>query len=317
VVLDRAEAFARAHAASSEQAAGLAVAIRAYRAGLADLALVGSVQTVLQVYSGVRGNDDAAIPLAVAVALLEAGIHTLDDVADGDTGEIWTGYTPAEISLFGTGLIGAVAPLAVASLSTSAQTRTDLSRILARGLITTGAGQQVDLRLQQSTEVTLDAIEEADLMKSGERRATWAAMAARLADAPPEASQAYVEMARATGTAAQISSDCRELLVDQDSRDLVRGTRTFPIALFLGNQHGSARQEFLDLLDLARVSAEARGKVRQRLSEAGVHHLSGMIVEKYCRRARAALAAAAPSEPSATLLKGLIASVSFAVRNPR
>lgn len=269
----------------------------------------------LLVYGGVRGETEPALPLAVVTTLLFLGLDILDDLADGDRPEHWGDHRAAEIHLAAATLLCALPQLLLSDLDAAPAVRDRMQRTLAEGLLRMSAGQQQDLARVDAVAVTPDEVRASVEAKSGEELALFAAMAAQLAEAPAEVVERYAAMARALGTAGQLSSDCYELFQDPACRDLVHGARPLPVALHLERVSGEERNSFLRLLDQARqpgnAGEAARESVRKRLREAGDLRRAAFVVEVHVQRALRLLEEAAPQEPARSGLRAIIALISF------
>ena len=265
----------------------------------------------LHVYAALRGDDAAAVPLTAALALLGLGIDLLDDMADGDLPAYWSVYRPSEINLAALTLIAALPQLALANLDAPLATIVAMQRTLARACMRISAGQHRDLAFAGAPDVTVEEVEASVTGKWGEVVALFAVLAAQFAGACPEVVEAYETLGRTLGTAWQFAEDCYDLFTAPRSRDLGNGVRTLPIVLYLERQTGTARTQFLDLLDQARNDSGAQAAVRQRLREAGVLRHCAFIVEVYCQRAQHLLEQVQAQEPGRSGILHMIATMSF------
>lgn len=310
--LGLAGAFALSQARTPHQRRLLETALLGLRAqaGEPDMPLP-FVRLPLLVYAGLRGEEGPAVPLAAATALLFLGIDIFDDLADGDLPSHWNGTPAPEINLAAATLLCALPQLAIAGLDAPAARLAAMHRTLAEGLLRMSAGQERDLAMAGSDDVTPEEVEASVAAKSGEELAIFASLAAQFAGAQPEVMNMYAQLGRALGTGGQLASDCYDLFTAPHSRDLASGTRTLPIAMHLRRQVGEDRTSFLRLLEQARKDALAQEAVRHRLRAAGEIRRCAFLVEVYCQRALRALKQADPLEPAATSLKALIDVVSF------
>lgn len=305
----------------SDQVAGLAVtepqrdllstAVTGLKLQAQEDELLIFARLPLLVYAGCGGEAMAALPLAAATTLLFLGIDILDDLADGDLPEHWHGYRPSEINLAAATLLAALPQLIISELDAPASRLAAMQRSLAQGMLRMSAGQQRDLALAGSAVVSPQEVEDLVAAKSGEEVAMFAALAAQFAGAAPAEVNAYKEFGEALGTGAQLSSDCHDLFQASHSKDLANGTRTLPMALYLKRLSAEERTGFLTLLEQARVDEAAQDAVRRRLRPSGVVRLCAFVVEMYCQRALGALERAAPLEPAAAGLRGLVDGISF------
>ena len=265
----------------------------------------------LHVYAALHGDDTAAVPLTAALVLLGLGIDLLDDMADGDLPPDWSVYRPSEINLAAMTLIAALPQLALADLDAPPATIVAMQRTLARGCMRISAGQHRDLAFAGATDVTVEEVEASVTGKWGEVVAMFAALAAQCAGACPEVVEAYETLGRTLGTGWQFAEDCYDLFTAPRSRDLGNGVRTLPIVLYLERQTGTARMQFLDLLEQARTDIGAQAAVRHRLRAAGVLRHCAFIIEVYCQRARRLLEQVQAQDPGRGGILHMIATMSF------
>jgi geranylgeranyl pyrophosphate synthase len=230
---------------------------------------IPSIDLPLAVYGAIRGEEDGAVPLAAACALVCLAASLFDDLADGDRQSHWARYAAGEINLAAVIMLCALPPLILTKLDVLPLLRLRLQQILAEGALRICAGQQADLALTGKHDVETAEVEAAATGKTGERFATYCRMAAELAAAEPEATALYETFGREIGMGRQFVSDCHELLVDPECRDLVHGTRTLPIVAHMNRLSGADRSYFLDLLDRARTDRRAEETVRRELQSSG------------------------------------------------
>lgn len=297
------------HAVTAEQRRLMTTAIGDLRDRLGRSgpdAYLRCVRIPMAVYAAVRGNGQAALPVATALTALHAGLNVLDDVMDGDPRPWWLLYRPAEVLLAAFTLIGALPQLALAAVHAPPRTIAAMQRELAATGMVMSAGQQADIAMTRAVRPSTSTVERSVQRKSGAAHALAATLAARLAGARAPQRLAFGRVGRAIGTAAQLASDCHDLFLTVDSRDLAHGTRSLPVALYLESLRGGNRERFLALLEAARTDASVRGMVRQQLIAANVLQACAMIIETYCREAHTALNRAGGQEPDLSALRCLI-----------
>ena len=224
-----------------------------------------SIELPLAVYAATTGEEEGAVPLAAACALVCLCAKLFDDLADGDRQAYWAERSGAEINLAAATMLCALPPLLLARLDIAPMRRLRLQQILAEGLLRISAGQQTDLALTGKDEVTVAAVEAAVAGKTGERFATYCALAAEMAGVMPQAAALFASFGREIGIARQFLSDCHELLFDQECRDLTHGTRTMPIVTHVSALTRGDRSRFLALLDRARTDRQAHEEARREL----------------------------------------------------
>jgi heptaprenyl diphosphate synthase len=145
--------------------------------------------------------------------------------------------------------------------------------------------------------------------KSGQEMAICASLAAQLAGASAEQIERCAALGLALGTAGQLASDCHDVFSSPHSKDLAAGTRTLPIVLALNRLEGSARADFLALLERARHDEAAREAVRRHLHAAGVVRPCALTIEVYRQRALRLLDSLGAREPARGRLQALIQPV--------
>ncbi|MGE3600333.1 MAG: polyprenyl synthetase family protein [Dehalococcoidia bacterium] len=306
--------FVRRHAAGDAQARLLEAALagRPDRdPGVGEQGYRRFVRIPRAVAAAVCGDAARAQPLTVALALLHTGLDTLDDLMDGDPRAWWQGFRSAEVLLAGATLVSALPQLLIAELDAPPETIARMQRALAEAGMVISAGQQRDIAGAGRDDLTVEDVTAVVVAKSGEVHGLAAKLAAQLAGADDEMAACYHQMGRALGAAAQFVSDCYDIVVAPDSRDLRQGTRTLPVVLALTAMKGDERTGFCSLLKQAETDAVARTAIRQRLLEAGVVRRAAMTIDIYCRRAYAALANAGASGSAKSDLEQLIRDCSL------
>ncbi|MBI4371103.1 MAG: polyprenyl synthetase family protein [Elusimicrobia bacterium] len=250
----------------------------------------------LLVHGGITGREEEALPLTALGQFLYLGLDISDDVADGDAGDRWPGYSVWELQLASSLFVSALPQILLAELNTSADIRRKIQRRFANGLLELAAGQQMEFRMTGKPAVRPQDVEESVRGKSS-GVATLASLAALLAGAKPDRINAYEDMGRGLGTAAQLATDFHDLFRAPASRDLRNGTRTLPIALALGQSSPTEQGRLLTLLKEAESSLSKQEKTRAVLSSKGVGRFTAFLIELYCERARKSLNLAAPRKP--------------------
>jgi geranylgeranyl pyrophosphate synthase len=261
-----------------------------------------AVRLPLAVSEAVCGDARRGLPVAATMLLIRAGMDTLDDLMDGDPRPWWGEFRTAEVLLAGSTLVAALPPLAIFDFGAPPARIARMLRALAEAGMILSAGQQGDLTAAGRRGLTVLDVEACAARKSGEVHALGARLAAELAGAPAGAAVRFARLGRELGIASQFASDCYDLFVAEESRDLLHGTRTLPLILHAQTLAASTCDEWWALLDRACTDAEARAAVRRRLQESGDLRLSAVVVEIHCRRAYDVLAqCGAAAEPAAAL----------------
>ena len=296
--LDEAERFVRGQVADADLRRLFDMAFTRIRGELrnrmADISAIACVRTPRAVYTALAGDGAAhgemLRRLEMAGLLIYMGIDLWDEVMDRELPAIWSGINPDEVALAAVTLFSALAPLALDQPDVPADTRVAMQRTLARGYIAIAAGQRQDLALTGTAAPTSAEAEAAIAGKSGAVFAMLAELAALAAQAPERQITAASALGMALGIAQQLRSDCFDLFFAPHSKDLARGVRTLPLALYLEKLEPQERAAFVEILDQARTEDVARRQVRAALSAAGILRACALLTELHVQRARAALA---------------------------
>lgn len=310
-VLERARSLLERVAVTGAQHEALLAGLAHLEPSIADVTMPACIHLPVLAYGAVRRDLKRAIPLAAATALLNAGRHLLDDVVDGQLEATEGAFHPGEAVLLGAGFLCVLPQLVLLELDAPLACRVRLQRTLLAGLVRMHAGQQSDLALTGSGNPSPLEVEASARGKTGATYAMYAALGAKLANAPPWQVERLTAMGLAFGTAFQFGSDCADVLGDGHSADLAAGTRTLPLALYLSRLTDADRPPFLCLLEEARTNSEAQAEVRARLRRSGAVRACGIVVEAYRQRALQALDEAHPEEPAASSLREMIDRVAI------
>jgi hypothetical protein len=250
------------YATDPRQRALLENGLRELRAARPSPGWLTPVHLPLLVHGALAGDDEPAVPLTVAVSLLQLGIDLLDHIADGEVDACWSGQPLAVVQLASVGFLCAVPQVALAEVPAPPAIRARLHRELATGLFEVGAGQQRELAPGGDGPPSVADVRAGVAGKTGACRALFARLAAVLAGASVPETEGYARLAFHLGNALQWRSDLDDLLSD-NSRDLAAGTTTLPLALWLSSLRGEERARAWELLRRAREEAGARRQVRQ------------------------------------------------------
>ena len=288
-VVERAEELALNFSCTPLQRRLLRTALQGFKTQTLNWELPPFIGLPMLIYGSLRGNQEPAVPLAVATSFTYLGADILDDLADGDLPSHWEGYNPWEINLAGVTLLCVLPQLILAELDVPPTCRLAMQRSLAWGYMRMSAGQQRDLVSADVSNISAEDVEASVAAKSGEEVALFAILPAQMAEAPADVVSAYADLGRALGTGGQLNSDYHDLFVAKHSRDLASGTRTLPIALHLEDLVGDEREEFLTLLNEAREDTAVHRQVRERLVESFAFRYFLFRIEVHHRRALRAL----------------------------
>jgi geranylgeranyl diphosphate synthase, type I len=298
-------------AVSEQQRALLQTAAVGLQHAISSIAVSGdciaSIEAPLAVHAAITGaEEDCAIPLAAACALVCLGVKLFDDVADGDRPSHWREYSAGEMSLAAATILTTLPPIVLARLDVEPERQLRMQQILAEGLLRMSAGQQADLSLTGKHAVTVAEVEAAVAGKTGAHLATYCRLAAEAAGATPEVTARYSAVGHEIAIARQLISDCHELVMDPECRDLAHGARTMPIAAHMNRLTGAERTRFLDLLDRARTDRGAEIAVRQELDASGEIGRTMLRARLHYGRARAIVDRIGACEPGRTRLLRVI-----------
>lgn len=185
----------------------------------------------LLVIDAAGGQPRTGLPLAAAVDCLITASDVLDDVEDGDspTGLERVCGIPAAINV-ATFLVfmGLVGIHRLIDQGVRAEIVCAVTRVIARAAVRACGGQQRDIDQDDgllSESGYLEMVE----AKSGALVEGVCRAAAIVADAAPEAIEAYAQFGRNLGMALQISNDVRAVSTRQEERnDIAVGKRTLP-----------------------------------------------------------------------------------------
>ena len=266
----------------------------------------------LLVYGLFHDEIEQAVPLTGVTTLFFMGIDLFDDVADGDLPEdVWDGVGDDEVNLAAATLFFSLPLLAAGNLKTSEITKSTIRDVLAKGFFTMASGQHADLLYTGAGAVSPDTVEDSVRFKAGEELATFARLAALHANASEKNVEHCACLGRAAGTAMQLTSDAVDLFAASWSRDLAKGTRTLPVALYLDSLDDAGRNNFVKILHEARTDRIAQETVRRLLTDGGILRKMACITEMYCGEALMHLDMLGSDRPSADELRSFIRKISF------
>ncbi|MEH2157014.1 class 1 isoprenoid biosynthesis enzyme [Nostoc sp.] len=305
-----AEAFIKSHATTTLQSKLLETYLSELRPQADNGGgFIPSVHLPFLVYAGVTGDDKQAVPLAVALFLLDLGIDLLDNIADNELLPEWQEYNSSVLQLAATEFAFCLPHLALTKLDASPTCLLTMHQMIVKGLLKACAGQEQDLELQGSSNPSIEDIQASVRGKSGERWGMFAALGAQFGGASLETVEAYADMGRSLGMTLQFTSDCADIFSTAHSRDLANGTRTLPIGLHLQQLTGTERADFLDLLAQAKVDQKAQEEVRASLLRVGGLRRSALFIEYFRQQTQQSLEKANPLEPAMSRFKQIISDV--------
>ncbi|MCR4468309.1 polyprenyl synthetase family protein [Burkholderia sp. SCN-KJ] len=271
-----------------------------------------AVHLPLLVHAAITGETAAAVPLASALLVMEAGVYLLDHMMDGELAAPLDAWSPGTQVLAATSLLSYVPQQLLTSMPCTAERLRSIQHRLAEGMRRIRLGQAIEIECKAAGRVTLASAEESVNGKTGERRALYATLAAILAGADAATVAAYEGYGMSLGIARQINSDLVDLFGRQPSRDLAGGIRTWPLALYIDRAEPADRDRMLLLLELARNDQAVVVEIRERLRASGCLREMLLRKEVHCQRALRLLAEVKPLEPAAQELRDAVKHVSMA-----
>ncbi|TNF37157.1 MAG: hypothetical protein EP329_03870 [Deltaproteobacteria bacterium] len=302
-VMERGRAFLDRHAHDPDQRAVMEQA-------LTEVARMGGeripcIHLPCAVHEAVTGDPDGGESLALVTVLAEAGIYTLDHLADRELGPHWDGTAAGRVQLAGVGFVAALPYLALAELNVAPALIVALQAELAAAYVAMWAGQARDL---VSASATPEELLASVAGKTGERRAVYARMAARHAGADDATCERYGQLGHALGMVRQLSSDVVDLVAEPAaSRDLASGTVTWPIGWALARTSGASREALKVLLQAARTDPEARRQAVAALVATGVMVRAKVEVERHAHVALEILRSVDAHPRGAEALQAMVA----------
>jgi hypothetical protein len=271
--------------------------------------LISTIHLPLAVYCCATGLDRSPIELAVACSFIELGIDLLDDLADNNVPGYWDDTPLRQIHLVGNTLCYSIAMTVLCRLGRDAARTKAMIQSLLSCSITAAAGLHSDLGLTDCESPAPDEVMLSVAQKSGDTRALFAVLAAQCAGADHAAVGRYRDMAYEYGICMQLLSDCYELCDVSFGRDLINGTRTWPVAWWLAQASPDERAARNRLLNDARCDESARSEVKSRLLTDGAIARTVLEIHTHGRRAVNALDLTAPRQDTAyALLRKMVAA---------
>lgn len=273
-----------------------------------------AVQLPLLTHAAVTGDEEPALPVAAACAMIYLGADLLDSVLDNELPPAWQGHSTAQIHLTATTLLATLPQLSIARLQERGASPTKLwtlAQAFAETLLTMGAGQHEDLLFSGRDEVSLEESRTVAERKSASANALFARAGTVLATDDPEKIRAYADFGASLGMARQLITDLWDIWGEEASRDLLNGRRTLPVVHALSTLPEQERDHLRGLLDAATQSSAYHGAVRRPLALAGSLRYTALIVWLYNQQAGDLLSRAAPREPAGGELRRLLDGTSL------
>jgi geranylgeranyl pyrophosphate synthase len=188
---------------------------------------------------------------AAASTSLWAGADLMDDAADGQLREAWTGTSARRLALVSTNLLATLPHILVASLpGVDPPIAGRYGRAVSETLFSMSEGQARDFESAacvDSCEAYLDLVRR----KSGSEFALFASTPALLAGQDPQAVGAWLQFGLAYGTMVQVFNDTVSAIAEGPRNDLLEGKRSLPVLHTLANSGDEAHLNFRSDLDIA------------------------------------------------------------------
>jgi geranylgeranyl pyrophosphate synthase len=222
--------------------------------------------------------------LAMICNLISIGIYLLDDIADNELSERWIDISPEVIHLVACDILYSLTQYAIAELPVNADIKVNLSRTLMSYYLKISAGQQYEIA-NRNVMLKEEAVLRTIKNKSGMCGALYAALAVCLGEGYVCENNLYVEFACALSVAKQIGNDLYDLFFKKSSNDLMNGTQTLPLVMYINATHGAEKLAFIAMLKEARHSEEARVNIRNILLNSDWLNFSIFILSSYIKNA--------------------------------
>jgi geranylgeranyl pyrophosphate synthase len=188
---------------------------------------------------------------AAASTSLWAGADLMDDAADGQLRDVWSGTSARRLALVSTNLLATLPHLLVAGLpGGDPPIAGRYGRAVSQTLFSMSEGQARDFdsaACVDSCAAYLDLVRR----KSGSEFALFASTPALLAGADPQAVGAWLQFGLAYGTMVQVFNDTVSAIAEGPRNDLLEGKRSLPVLHTLANSGDEAHLNFRSDLDIA------------------------------------------------------------------
>lgn len=272
--------------------------------------VVSFIDLPLMIFSGFGQRTAEAMSLTSLTACVYAGADILDNLADNEAPDFWKDLDESSIHLAAVSFLSTFPHLLISDMKLAAEVKNRMTKILAEGLLKMSQGQSRDLALRNMSDVSWQDVLESVKQKSGEEMGMFAALAAAYAGCEEDI-HIFTEAGCLLGTAGQLASDCFELFQAKVSRDLSNGTRTLPIAMYLGSASPQEREHFLSLLDQAKEKPSVQADIRNLLHQKEVLRLCAFIIEAECHKSLHLLEPVMRSPQSKSVLQSTINAISL------
>lgn len=274
---------------------------------------MSAVQLPLLTHAAVTGEEEPALPVAAACALIYLGADLFDSLLDDELPSSWKDHSPAEAHLTATTLLATLPQLSIARLREGGappEKLWTLTRLFAEALLTMGGGQHEDLIFSYRDDVSLGESRKVAERKSAAANALFARAGAALATEDPAKLRAYADFGTCLGMARQLITDLWDIWGGEVSQDLRNGRRTLPMVHALSTLPEDESRRLRGLLAAATEASARHDGVRRSLATAGSLRYTTLIIWLYNQQARNHLAEASPREPAGGELRRLLGRTS-------
>ncbi len=249
---------------------------------------------------------------AAASTLLWAGADLMDDAADGELPEAWSGIPASRIALVATNLLATLPHLVVGRLDPDRDGPVALyGQAVSRTLFAMSDGQAADLDSAGCVRSTEDYIALVR-RKSAAEFGLFAATPAILAGADAETVAGWTRFGFAFGTMVQVFSDTVSSLTHGPRNDLRSGKRTLPVLHVLERAGDEDHASFAADLDSAASGDQAAlERAIETMTRHGAVRASLETVELLRFRAAKALPATLTDFPNDHPLRRLLTACSI------
>ena len=265
---------------------------------------------VLDMCEALGGDPEAAIPAAAAVEFCAAAAEVIDDLVDDEWSDEILDHSRALNASAALLCLGQQCALRLAE-RLGVERACRAGDLIAKGYVAASAGEDLDLLLEDTTEVSEDLAHEMTRRKSG----SLVAMACRVGAATAVDDPALVDLAGRfgchLGVAAQIVNDLVGIDGDNPRRgsDLRRRKKTLPVAYALRCAQEEGNSAILGWYQgTPSLAVRTEDDVAAQIREIGGLHYGWVVADVHRREALSALRtlARAAGRPQVTRLRRLV-----------
>lgn len=178
--------------------------------------------------------------------------------------------------------------------------------VIAQSALEIAHGQQMDLACTNQSALPPDTIINHVRKKTGMRRALYARLAGLLCGFNSEQMTGMDRFSQNLGIARQIGSDVHDLMEESVSRDVMNGTKTWPIVWALREYEGEHQAQIAAKCKLVRDEESPLEELRELLTKSGLQLRCGLEIESYVRQAKADLIGIGLSTDATALMEAFL-----------